>query len=42
MSLRGLASWAKMMLAMGKLTAPACHLNKKVNSRVINLSLYKY
>jgi len=28
MSLRGQASWAKMMSLRGKLTAPACHPTK--------------
>jgi hypothetical protein len=31
LSLRGQASWAKMMLTRGKLIASACHLIKKVN-----------
>jgi hypothetical protein len=30
MSYRGQASWAKMMSPGGKLTAPACHLTKRV------------
>jgi hypothetical protein len=32
MSLRGQASWAKMMPLKGKLTALACHLTKFVNN----------
>jgi hypothetical protein len=31
MSLRGQASWAKMMSLRGKLTAPVCHPTKFVN-----------
>jgi hypothetical protein len=31
MSFRGLASWAKMMLPLGKLAALACHPTKEVN-----------
>jgi len=30
-SLRGQASWAKMMPLKGKLTAPACHPTKFIN-----------
>ncbi len=42
MSFRGQASRDKMTSPRGKLTALACHPNKKVNSLGANLSLYKH
>jgi len=42
MSLRGQASWAKMMSLRGKLTAPACHLTKYVNKAEQQTYLYKH